>query len=141
MGTECKIRCTVALHGSWFTVEELAWLDSFLPKLRRLTTTSGMEGGKARRELYNEVQRTFAERFPYRNAQAHPDYEFTAEQKALTMGLSDQEKLREIGSCRIRRMNRMQGPRKGDVRASHAVHGQLQLQADLSIPRQPEWGT
>ncbi|KAG8727592.1 hypothetical protein FRC10_005842, partial [Ceratobasidium sp. 414] len=123
---KCKITCTPAPHATWFTVEELAWLETFLPEITKLTKTSGKGSGKARTSLYNKVLDKFAEKFPYRHPEAHPEYEFTDQQKALAMEPNDHTQLRSRirsklslasrnerseGSAKKPRVRKARGPR------------------------------
>ncbi|KAG9086174.1 hypothetical protein FS749_003857 [Ceratobasidium sp. UAMH 11750] len=91
---KCKITCTPGTHAAWFTVEETAWLETFLPEITDLTEQSGKGTGKARSALYDRIREEFTKKFPYRDPEANPQYEYTPEQRALAMKATDRDQLR-----------------------------------------------
>ncbi|KAG8706758.1 hypothetical protein FRC08_000868 [Ceratobasidium sp. 394] len=92
--SKCRIVCTPGTHTAWFTLEETAWLETFLPEIARLTEQSGKGVGKARSAFYDKIREDFTKKFPYRDPEAYPQYEYSPEQRALAMKQTDRELLR-----------------------------------------------
>ncbi|KAG8728870.1 hypothetical protein FRC10_004507, partial [Ceratobasidium sp. 414] len=76
----CDIRCT-PLKGGNFTVEEVAWLDGFLPQVQELTANKGLGAGKDREDFYDRIEQQFLAKFVYHVPDCHTGYKFTQEQK------------------------------------------------------------
>ncbi|KAG9095331.1 hypothetical protein FS749_010641 [Ceratobasidium sp. UAMH 11750] len=73
---KCRISCTPGTRAAWFTLKETAWLETFLPEITSLTEQSGKGIGKARSAFYDEIHQKFTKKFPYRDPERHPQYDF-----------------------------------------------------------------
>ncbi|KAG8729832.1 hypothetical protein FRC10_003413 [Ceratobasidium sp. 414] len=76
----CDICCT-PLKGRNFTVEEVAWLDGFLPQVQELNVNKGPGAGKDHEDFYDHIEQQFLAKFGYCIPDRHTSYKFTQEQK------------------------------------------------------------